>query len=530
MPIDNGIWHARVGIFHALKYLVKSKPKNNLDMYDSVYSLLTFLFHVLTFYLSRHCPLSHIFLTENVVKFLKSITELPKILKIFTLLFFCVSNILIQCGDVEQNPGPKYSSLKFYHWNLNGLMAHDSTKVSLLQAYVIQHNIDIICLSETFLTSDTQDDDEKIKIDGYSLIRADHPSDSKKGGVCIYYKEHIPLIKRDDLCMLDECLVTEIRSQNEKCFLTCIYRSPSQNCDEFDNFCLNFESILNQINNEFPLCSVVTGEFNAGCSRWWKNDITNYFGTEIDTVTSSAGYSQLIDEPSYIINNSMSCIDLIFCTNKNVLSNSGVDVSIFKKCHHNIIFGKINIRVPLPPVYIREVWDYKNADVEHIKKAISNFDWENVFKSLSVNQKVETLNETLLNIFRDYIPNKMIKCDYRQPPWMTDSIRKSLNVRSKLTKNFYKNGLKKSDFDKVLVQSELCTKAILEAKNSYILKMTRKLEDSNTAPKTYWTILNRLLYNKIQISRHYLLMETLFLILTVKPTFLIIFLLQSAHL
>ena len=98
------------------------------------------------------------------------------------------------------------------------------------------------------------------------------------------------------------------------------------------------------------------------------------------------------------------------------MSNSGVDVSIFKKCHHNIIFGKINIRVPLPPVYIPEVWDYKNADVEHIKKAISNFDWKNVFKSLSVNQKVETLNETLLNIFRNYIPNKKIKCDYRQPP------------------------------------------------------------------------------------------------------------------
>ena len=79
---------------------------------------------------------------------------------------------------------------------------------------------------------------------------------------------------------------------------------------------------------------------------------------------------------------------------------------------------------------------------------------------------------------------------------MTDSIRKSLNERSKLIKIFYKNGRKKSDFDKVLVQSELCTKAILEAKNSYILKMIRKLEDSNTAPKTYWTILNRLLYNK----------------------------------
>ena len=29
-----------------------------------------------------------------------------------------------------------------------------------------------------------------------------------------------------------------------------------------------------------------------------------------------------------------------------------------------------------------------------------------------------------------------------------------------------------------------------------ILKMTKKLADSNTALKTYWTILNRLLYNK----------------------------------
>ena len=29
-----------------------------------------------------------------------------------------------------------------------------------------------------------------------------------------------------------------------------------------------------------------------------------------------------------------------------------------------------------------------------------------------------------------------------------------------------------------------------------MLKMTTELEHSNTAPKTYWAILNRLLYNK----------------------------------
>ena len=31
----------------------------------------------------------------------------------------------------------------------------------------------------------------------------------KEGRICIYYKEHIFLIKRDDICTLDNCLVTE---------------------------------------------------------------------------------------------------------------------------------------------------------------------------------------------------------------------------------------------------------------------------------------------------------------------------------
>ena len=192
----------------------------------------------------------------------------------------------------------------------------------------------------------------------------------------------------------------------------------------------------------------------------------------------------------------MSCIDLLFCTNQNTISNYGVDVSIFDKCHHNIIFGKANIRVPLPPVYIREVWNYSQANVENIKYVISNFNWSKAFENLSVYGKVKHLNKTLLNIFQNYIPNKKIKCDYCQPLWINDNIRSSLKKRSKLTKIYYKNSLWKSDHIKVLVKSKECTKKILEAKKNYILKMTAKLEHSNAAPKTYWTILNRPLYNK----------------------------------
>ena len=117
---------------------------------------------------------------------------------------------------LEANPGSKYSSLAFCHWNLNGFTAHYS--ISLLQVYITQHNYDIICLSEMFLNSSIETNDDRILIDGYNLIRADHPSDSKRGAVCIYYKDHIPLIKRDDIRTLDNYLVPEIRSQVGKCF------------------------------------------------------------------------------------------------------------------------------------------------------------------------------------------------------------------------------------------------------------------------------------------------------------------------
>ena len=126
----------------------------------------------------------------------------------------------------------------------------------------------------------------------------------------------------------------------------------------------------------------------------------------------------------------MLCIDLIFCTNQNLISKYGVDASIFAKCPHNIIYGQIDILIPFPPKHVREVWDYSKADVQNIKKSIKDFNWE----SLSIDSKVDLLNETFLYIFRNYILNKKIKYDYRQPSWMTNTIKRSLNERSILTK------------------------------------------------------------------------------------------------
>ena len=130
------------------------------------------------------------------------LTELPKIVEITLFLGLCILSLPFCYGHIGKTPGPKYLSLTFYHWNLNGLTAHESIKILLLQAYVTQHNCDIIYLSETFLNSSIDSSDTRILIDGYNLTISDNPSDSKTGHVCIYYKEHIPLTKQDNICIL----------------------------------------------------------------------------------------------------------------------------------------------------------------------------------------------------------------------------------------------------------------------------------------------------------------------------------------
>ena len=47
-------------------------------------------------------------------------------------------------------------------------------------------------------------------------------------------------------------------------------------------------------------------------------------------------------------NDSLSCIDLIFTSNPNLINRSGVEMSLFEKCHHGIVYGKIAFKIPIP--------------------------------------------------------------------------------------------------------------------------------------------------------------------------------------
>ena len=146
---------------------------------------------------------------------------------------------------------------------------------------------------------------------------------------------------------------------------------------------------MNKIDSLNPAISIITGDFNGKFSKWYSFDTSDNIGKELDTITSTVGYSQIIDKPTHFTNNSSSCIDLIFTSNHSIIVDSSIEKSLCSSCHHDIIYGKVNVRVPLPPPHFRTIWDYKNADASSTQRAIENFNRKYAFESKTINEKVQ---------------------------------------------------------------------------------------------------------------------------------------------
>ena len=67
---------------------------------------------------------------------------------------------------------------------------------------------------------------------------------------------------------------------------------------------------------------------------------------------------------------------------------SGVHFSLHENFHHQRTDAKFNLKIYYPPPYKREVWHYQNANIENIRKAISELPWEKRFANSDVNDKV----------------------------------------------------------------------------------------------------------------------------------------------
>ena len=348
--------------------------------------------------------------------------------------------LILLSNDIHLNPGPDYTNnfFNFMTWNLNSITTNDFERVGLIEADNSSF-YDLISICETNLTDYLV---PKVpKLDGYDFEPANHPANVAHGGVGIFFKNFLPVTPRRDLSF-DESLVLEIKFGRRKIFFTVLYRSPAykHSTPEFETFLLNFKNLHSRIKAENPFAMYFTGDFNAHSKLWWPDGDSNPEGRELEDLFTSLNLTQIISEPTnFEPGKKPSCIDLIVTDQPNLILDSGIRASLDPHCHHQIIYGKVNFRIPPPPPYERKIWHYRRANSAAIQRSMINFPWLQHFNlNPDINWQVKTFIEIVLNIMSNFIPNEVQRFVPRNPPWISKHLKSTLNKKidfSKIIKN-----------------------------------------------------------------------------------------------
>lgn len=111
-------------------------------------------------------------------------------------------------------------------------------------------------------------------------------------------------------------------------------------------------------------------------------------------------------------------------------------------------------------------------------------------KNLIGNKQVQVFNSTLLNTFSNFIPNKYMTINNKDPPWMNNHIRTKINRKNLLFKTFLRSKkLKISDFNRLESARLELSELIIKSKEEYYSRLARRLNNPTVSSKTYWSII-----------------------------------------
>ena len=111
---------------------------------------------------------------------------------------------------------------------------------------------------------------------------------------------------------------------------------------------------------------------------------------------------------------------------------------------------------------------------------------------------MQLVNDVLLSIFSNFIPNKQITVRPRQGPWITQFIKSFIHKKDRAYNTLIKNGQPEDRREGIESMIAQCPTFIEDAKNNYYVKIGEKLSSPITGIKSYWSLVNKVL-NKAKI-------------------------------
>ena len=109
---------------------------------------------------------------------------------------------------------------------------HRFIKLPLLRTYIAIDKFGVVCLSETYRNASISNDDDSFELSGYNLFRSDHQSNTLRGAVSIFNRNHLPL-KIIGIHYLQECIDFEVTIRGKSCQFVSLDHPPKQWQEDF---------------------------------------------------------------------------------------------------------------------------------------------------------------------------------------------------------------------------------------------------------------------------------------------------------
>ena len=267
------------------------------------------------------------------------------------------------------------------------------------------------------------------------------PTESAAGGTLLYISNNLSYKPRNDLCIyksteLESTFIEILSPKKTKVIVGCIYHHPQMDLNEFNNCYIN--NLLDKLSKaNFPV--FLLGGFNIDLLNDDQHSLTNEF---LDSFTSHRLLSHTVPQ-TRIKKNSKTLIDNIY---SNVITPNNISDNITATMSDHLpqflIAPDIFSNPPSAKLNIFER-DWSKFDQENFILDYLSVDWENLIKSYcgNVDQSFVSFLAMFNSILDLYASLKKIskqKLKFRNKPWITLGLQKSIFIKNQLLTKYIK--------------------------------------------------------------------------------------------
>ena len=316
------------------------------------------------------------------------------------------------------------------HSNIHSLLSHG--KLTELGSLTLEENIDVVALSESWLTHCVPD--QVISLSGFlPPFRCDRAR--PYGGVAVYVSNRLnatrlPALEFDGI----ESVWLSIDVGGKSILLGTYYRPPGQLASERDQFILRLSNSIEMAQQLKSSALFLVADFNDRCSSWHSSHDRSELGLDLYNVFLSHNLQQLIDSPTRYspVTGTDSLLDLIVTDAPAYVSDSGVWPPIASS-DHSTVFCRIKFHLEKNPSFKRHVWLYDQADIVGLNQSLINIPWYTWYdQSLNMDNVWAKWSTSFLNSCKQFIPNRDIIVRPKDKPWVDRQLKALLRRRNRL--------------------------------------------------------------------------------------------------